>query len=326
MSESSSISLLAVIVNYATPTLTIDCLCSLQKQREDFPQLRVAVVNAPAEDDSAQQIQDAIAQNNWGDWVTFENLDHNGGFAFGNNAAVRPALSSKNPPNRVWLLNPDTVVKTGALQYLMQLLDEKPQAGLVGSRLQDPDGTPQASAFRFPSALSEWVSTMRLGLVSKCLKRWVVAGPIADVPHPTDWVAGASVLIRREVFEEIGLLDENYFLYYEEVDFCFRAQKAGWQCWYQPQSRVIHLVGAASGISDSRKQSPRRPAYWFESRRRYFIKNFGKLSAAAADLLWLVGFGIWRVRRWVQRKPDLDPPHFMADFFRHSVLCKGGKL
>jgi GT2 family glycosyltransferase len=318
-----NVDILVVIVNYRTPELTIDALASLAVERKHVPDMHVIVTNAPAGDDSEQRIMDAIVQCNRSDWVTFKQLDKNGGFAYGNNAGIQPAMQSNQPPNYVLLLNPDTVVREGAIASLRSFLQAHPSAGMVGSRLEDPDGTPQASAFRFPGIVSELVSTMRLGLLSKLLKRFVMAPPIQDHAHETDWVAGASMLVRREVFEQIGFLDEGYFLYYEEVEFCLRAKRAGWQCWYEPASHVVHLVGAASGISDTRKKAPRRPAYWFESRRRYYLGSFGKTKALLADTCWLIGFSLWRIRRAVQRKPDLDPPLFLRDFFKHSVFCKG---
>jgi len=149
---------------------------------------------------------------------------------------------------------------------------------------------------------------------------------VLDQPHETGWVAGASMIIRREVFDDVGLMDEGYFMYYEEVDFCLRANRAGWPCWYVPDSRVVHLVGQASGVTDTRAVPKRRPAYWFESRRRYFVKNHGLVYALIADTVWALGFATYRVRQALQRKPDTDPPKLLYDFIRHSVLLKGAKV
>ena len=115
-------------------------------------------------------------------------------------------------------------------------------------------------------------------------------------------------------------------MYYEEVDFCLRARRAGFEIWYVPSSRVVHLVGAASQLSDARKHRKRRPAYWFDSRRRYYLKNFGPLRSAAADAAFIIGFAIYRLRRFVQRKPDTDPPMFLWDSLRHSVFVRGTRL
>jgi hypothetical protein len=87
---------------------------------------------------------------------------------------------------------------------------------------------------------------------------------------------------------------------------------------------VIHLEGASTGITQ--RVVKRRPAYWFEARRRFFLKNYGAFYTALVDAAFIVGFGLWRVRRAIQRKPDLDPPHMFADAIRHSVFVAGFKV
>jgi N-acetylglucosaminyl-diphospho-decaprenol L-rhamnosyltransferase len=110
---------------------------------------------------------------------------------------------------------------------------------------------------------------------------------------------GTSLLIHSRVFDTIGLLDEAYFLYYEDMDFCLRAARAGVPCWYVPASRVVHLVGGTTGLN-WKTPVGRVPSYWFESRRRYFVKNHGPAYAAAADLAWLVGTLGRRIRRAIE--------------------------
>lgn len=287
-----------------------------------MPATHVVVVDGASGDDSVAQLTRAIADEHWQQWVTFRPLEKNGGFAYGNNAAIREALAADDAPEYVLLLNPDTIVRPAALRSLVDWLDQHPKVGLLGSRLEDPDGTPQSSAFRFPSLLGELEDALRWGVATRVLSRWRVATPPSDEACRADWVAGASMLVRREVFEQIGLLDENYFMYYEEVDFCRRAANAGWACWYEPASRVVHLVGQASGVTDT-KQRRRRPAYWFNSRRRYFLQHHGKLYTLATDATWALAYALWRCRRLVQRKEDRDPPRLLLDFVRHSALARG---
>jgi GT2 family glycosyltransferase len=318
--------LLVVIVNYKTPGLTIDCLRSLEKEVRDLPGTRVVVTDNASGDDSVEKIGDAIHIENWGNWVEFKPLERNGGFAYGNNAAIRPALKEPNPPQYILLLNPDTIVRPAALQFLVDFMDEHPQVGIAGSRLEDPDGTPQHSAFRFHSIPSELDGGLRLGVVSKLLSKWDIAPPISNEICKTDWVAGASMIVRREVFEAVGLMDEEYFMYYEEMDFCLQANRSGWECWYVPQSRVVHLVGQSSGVTDTKRPPKRRPQYWFDSRRRYFLKNYNWLYAALADASWASGFALWRLRRALQGKPDLDPPQILGDFLRNSVFVRKGQV
>lgn len=316
--------LVVVIVNYRTAGLTIDCLRSLVSEVRSLPGTRVIVTDNASGDGSVEKIQAAIETEGWGDWASLQPLERNGGFAYGNNAAIRPVVESPNPPPYILLLNPDTIVRPGALKALVDFMDSHPDVGIAGSRLEDPDGTPQRSAFRFHSILSELDFGLRLGIVTKLLSNWVVAPPVSDEVGQTDWVAGASMIVRREVFETAGLMDEEYFMYYEEMDFCLQAKKAGWSCWYVPPSHVVHLVGQSSGVTDTKRPPKRLPQYWFDSRRRYFLKNHGWLYAAVADAAWASGFALWRLRRIIQRKPDPDPPNYLGDFLRNSVFLKGG--
>jgi GT2 family glycosyltransferase len=313
-----------IIVNYRTGGLVIDCLRSLAAEVGRAPDFRVTVVDNASGDGSASAIWEAIRGGPWHDWAGVVALENNVGFAGGNNAVLRPVLASPEPPPYVLLLNPDTVVRPGALRALVDFMEGHPEVGIAGSRLEDPDGTPQRSAFRFPTLASELEGGIRLGLVSRLLHRRVVAPPVQREPHPTDWVAGASMIVRRAVFESVGLLDESYFLYFEEVDFCLRARRAGWSCWYVPGSRVVHLVGQSSGVTDTKRPPRRVPPYWFASRRHYFEKNHGRLYTLSADVTWTLAHGLWRLRRRLQRKPDTDPPHLLGDFIRFSFLGPAG--
>jgi hypothetical protein len=316
-------SVLAVIVNYRTPDLAIDCLASLAGQLDPAAGGRAVVVDNASGDDSIERIRAAIDERGWRDLAELLPHEENGGFAAGNNAAIAPALKTNRPPDYVLLLNSDTVARPGAVKALSDFLDAHPRVGIVGSRLEDPDGTPQHSRYRFPGIRSELEVAIHFGPITRLLKNYMVTVPISDEPHQIDWVCGGSMMIRREVFEQVGLLDERYFMYYEETDFALAARKAGWQCWYVPDSHVIHLVGRSSGVTVRESRPPRVPPYWFESRRRYFIKNHGRVYAAMVDGVSIVGCVLWRMRRAIQRKPDRDPPYFLLDRIRHSVFLKG---
>ena len=265
--------LLIVIVNYRTARLTIDCLRSLVAEVRSLPGTYITIADNASGDQSVEEIAGAIATEGWSEWASLLPLEHNGGYAYGNNAIIRVALQSTNPPPYFLLLNPDTIVRPGALQVLVDFMDKHPNVGIAGSRLEDRDGTPQRSAFRFHSVLSELDFGLRIGVVSKLLSNWVVAPPVCEQTCQTDWVAGASMIVRREVFELVGLLDEKYFLYFEEVDFCLRAKKSNWPCWYVPQSRVVHLVGQSSGVTDTKRPAKRLPKYWFDSSDGTFSKT-----------------------------------------------------
>lgn len=315
--------LLIVIVNYCTPKLAIDCLRSIESQVHEIGSCKVSLVDGHSPDDSVKILDHAITMNGWRGWVDFVPLEINGGFAFGNNEAIKPYIDGHDKPDFVLLLNPDTLSRPNAIIDLLRYMEKNPQIGIAGSRTEFPDGSAQTSAFRFPGVASEFEGNIRFGPVSKLLDKYIVAPPPPDEEVDADWVVGASMIIRREVIEKIGLLDDHYFMYYEEVDFCLRARRAGFKIRYVPQSKIVHLIGQASGVTSKSTQNKRRPAYWFDSRRRYFTKNYGLAYALLADLSAAFGFALWRVRRFIQRKPDPDPKHFLLDFIRHSVFLKG---
>jgi GT2 family glycosyltransferase/serine acetyltransferase len=318
--------LLTVIVNHRTANLTVDALASLSTQPELASGCRAVVVDNASGDGSADRIEGAIADHAWKDWVELVRSPRNGGFAAGNNLAIRAALDGADPPALVLLLNPDTMVRPGALEALLSFMDGHPEVGIAGCRLEELDGTPQASAFRFPGVLGELESALRTRPASWLLGRWAVAPPPPAQACQVDWVAGAAMVIRREVLEQVGLLDEGYFLYFEEVDYCLRARRAGWPCWHVPESRVVHLRGRSSGVTDPRQARRRRPQYWFASRRRYFVRNLGLLRAGLADVAFTAGHVVSRTARALRGRPAIDPEKFLTDFVRNSLFAAGPAL
>lgn len=316
----ATIPLLVVIVNYRTADLVVDCLRSLVDEIAALPGARVVVTDNASGDDSVTCLNVAIEEHGWGKWATLMPLARNGGFAAGNNAAIAPALSGDTPPRYVLLLNPDTYIRPGALRALLAFMDAHTHVGIAGSRIENPDGSPRRTAFRFHSIVGEFTSASKLGWVQRLCQRWIVAPPVRDEPHPIDWVSGASMIVRKEVFDAVGLLDDRYFMYYEEMDLCLRAARAGWSCWYVPESRIVHLVGQASGVTGSQRARRRTPRYWFESRRHFYLKTHGRLYKFLADLSWTAGFACWRLRRLALRQPDDQPPYMLRDFVRFNFV------
>jgi N-acetylglucosaminyl-diphospho-decaprenol L-rhamnosyltransferase len=309
------------IVAWKHANLTIDCLRSIAAQIDDLPLWRVYVVDNASPDDSADQVERAIEGEGWGKWATLIRSPVNGGFAAGNNVAIRAAMKLQ-APDYVLLLNPDTIVRPGALKSLLSFMEAHPEIGIAGGRSEFPDGTPQHCCFRFPTAINELSMYLQLGILDRLLRRYLTRIGILEEPSQVDWVSGAFMMVRRAVID-IGLLDEGYFLYYEETDFTLRARRAGWTCWHVPQSRVVHLVGQSSGITTSDEIARRRPQYWFESRRRYFLLNHGRFYAILADLFALTGVALAQVRRVVERKPLRQPRHFFRDLLRYGALLNG---
>lgn len=314
--------LLVVVLCYRVPDLTIDCLRSLSGEIDRVPGSRVAVCENGTGGDAADRLRRAIDENGWGSWVDLTVVEINRGFCGGNNLVIRAALESDDPPEYVLLLNADTIVEARALDILVDFMDAHPRAGIAGSRLLSPEGATQASPFLYPGIGSELDRGLRVGALSKLLSGRIEVD--YSKPAPAQWMAGASMILRTTMLQEIGLLDEGLYTYFDDVDICLRADRAGWEAWFVPASRIVHLEGASTGIKGFAAQRPkRRPTYWFQARRRFFLKNYGKLHTAMVDAAFLSGYALWRLRRLIQGKPDLDPPNFLADSFRNSVFRTG---
>ncbi|MEL7485265.1 MAG: glycosyltransferase family 2 protein [Planctomycetota bacterium] len=272
-----------VIVNYRTGDLVVDCLRALAEEIAAGDDFGVVVVDNASGDGSLETVQAAVDEHCWGAWCEVVDAGRNGGFAFGNNVGARRVLAWDRPADAVHFLNPDTYVRPGAVRELTAFLEKHPRAGIVGSRLENPDASVRRGAFRFPGAMSEIESQLWLGPVSRLLSPWVVAPPAPEGDWRPGWVTGASMMVRREALEQVGHFDDAYFLYFEETDLCLRIARAGWEIWQVPASRVVHLVGQSTGVNRKDEKPRPKPAYWYDSRRLYFEKNYGRVRADLID-------------------------------------------
>ena len=314
-----SLRLLVIIVNYRTGQYVCQCLDSILPQI-DPRQDKVIVVDNDSQDDSCPIIEKYIQRLDDKAPLLLAEKE-NGGFAAGNNRALQYILATTQQyPDFVLLLNPDTQVLHHGISVLLDFMQEHPHVGIAGSRIEQQDGQPQCSCFHFHSISSEILSALRIGWLNRRLAHKNVVIGVPSQSQQVDWVAGAAMLVRGQVFADIGLMDKNYFLYFEETDFCLAARQAGWPCWYVPASRVIHYVGKSTGIVSGNNR--KRPSYWFKARQYYFLKNHGVIYTILTDISWGIAFAIWRVRRRLQRLPDRDPQDMLSDFCRHSYLAR----
>jgi GT2 family glycosyltransferase len=307
-----------VIVTYKCAALTIDSLRSVAAERSAAGfRLRAFVVDNASGD--APSIAQAIESQGWRSWVTLVTAAKNGGFAYGNNLGIARAYEAR-VPSYIYLLNPDAQVRPGAIGSLVRFLESHPEAGIAGSSFENLDGSDWPIAFHFPSLMSEMLQGMDLGPLMRLFKRWTVAQHMTKTPQPIDWICGASMLIRPAVLESIGGMDENYFLYFEETDFCYRAKKAGFATWYVPESRVMHIRGQSTTVTDETKGPRRLPSYWFDSRRRYFAMTYGINCAIGIDIVALLAGSIGLVKRAALGRTHTATPYFVRDLIRHSVI------
>jgi hypothetical protein len=299
----------AVIVNYRTPDLVLRCLTALASERSAFPDLRAVVTDNASGDDSAERLSFALEHPPFADWVEFLPLPLNGGFGWGNNQAILHLLNSALPPDAIFFLNPDTIIERGALAALVADMERRGDAGAIGSQLLNEDGSLSGSAFRFPSVAREFTRGLRIGAVERLLRIKPMLIPYG-IRQPVDWVTGASVLIRTSAMRTAGMFDTGFFLYFEEVELMHRLKTHGWQTYHCPDSRVMHIAGASTGVVGGKMSDNRPPPdYLFQSRHRYFALTGGRLRALLADLAWLTGSMLSGALRLVMRRSRNSGDH-----------------
>ena len=275
--------LCVVIINYKTPQLTFDCLDTLVCQL-DHKKDHVVIVDNMSGGDDVVLIQRWIDGEGLSSLVTLITSPVNNGFSAGNNIGIQSIDS-----DYYLLANADTLFRPQAIQGLLKAAEKYQEAGIISPRLEWPDGNSQISCFRFHNPFSELISSASTHLVTRLFTRFDVPLPTVDQISRPEWTSFACVLIRKAVFAKVSLLDEGYFMYYEDVDYCRRAKQAGFEVLNYPSSHVVHLRGQSSGLKKLQKDKKRLPAYHYRSRSRYFRKFYGETGLLFANLCWLAG-------------------------------------
>lgn len=251
-----------ITVSHNVRELVMQSLCALAVERENTA-IEVLLVDSASTDGTA----DAVALQS--PWVRVLASKQNLGFTGGNNRALRIASG-----RYVLFLNPDAEVRSGAIARMAAYLEANPGVGAVGPRLLWPDGSTQSSRRRFPSRLTGFVEStvlQRWLSGSAPLRRFYMADEPADRPHDVDWLVAACLMVRRETLRRVGLFDERFFMYSEEVDLCRRIKNAGWRIVYLPDAEVVHHEGKSS-----EQNLTSRDLRFHESRFLYYAKHHGR--------------------------------------------------
>lgn len=290
-----------VIINYRTHQMTCECLESLLPELASGD-MKVLVVDNASGDDSVNVLERWI-KNSGTNKIQLVASESNGGFAAGNNIGI-----SYISANNYLLLNSDTIVRAGAIKLLLNTIKTQQSAGLVSPRLEWLDGQSQQSCFNLHTPISEFLHAAKSGPLSNLFKKYVVAKPVQDILSYSAWTSFACVMIRGEVLAEVGLLDEGFFMYFEDAEFCYRVTKAGWKIVNDPRAHVVHLRGGSSPLKAQTRLRKRLPKYYFESRSRYFYIIYGHAGLLLANILWTAGALISGVRSLISSSyiPDIS--------------------
>lgn len=279
-----------IIVNYRTPELTERCVAALAPMLA-AADARAVIVDNGSDDGSCARLQAYCEARP--EAVLLEVIDAgvNGGFSAGNNVGFKTLQSEW-----VLLLNSDAVPQPGALDELLKAAKAAPAAGIVTPRLVTSEGEEQVSRFRKHSILSEFVDGAQTGPVTRLF-------PGAEVPiypqawgTPPHWVSFAAVLIRREAIEKAGPMDDGFFLYYEDCDYCRRITAQGYEIASAPSAAFMHDPGGTTKLSVRETALERLPAYYYASRSRYFRKYYGPAGPFFANCAWLMGRAVAKMR------------------------------
>ena len=245
-----------IIVSYNVRTFVAQCLDSVQKASEGLDAVEVFVVDNASADDTVSHIGSHYP------WVKLITNDENLGFSRANNIAIRQAEGEY-----ILLLNPDTIVAEPTLRECVSFMDVHPQTGGLGVRMHNADGTVAPESRR--AIPSPWVSMLKmLGFT----KRYYMSHLSWDEPGRIEVVSGAFFMLRRKALDQVGLLDEDFFMYGEDIDLSYRLLKGGWENWYHP-SDIVHFKGEST-----QKSSFRYVHVFYQAMLIFFRKHYGHQS------------------------------------------------
>lgn len=275
-----------IIVNWNTRDILRNCLRSVYDQTREIA-FEVIVVDNASNDASVEMVKKEFPQV-----ILINNLE-NRGFAAANNQGMKIAKG-----RYVLLLNPDTIVLNGAIQKTIAYAEKNPEAGVIGCRAVWPDKRRQSTCFRFPTLLFILLDSLLFFRMAKPFHRPLFHPeryPSLDFSqeHDVDVVAGCFFLVRRDVIDQVGMFDDDFFMYGEEVEWCHRIVKKGWRIRYFPGTQIIHLFGASSSqVEEETKVNKRKGNLLF------LHKTKGPFCAWLANLIMAVGV-LLRIPFWV---------------------------
>lgn len=274
-----AVQLSIIIVSWNVRELLRACLAAIEPGRDTLA-LEVIVVDGGSADGSPEMVREAFP------WVHLVARPDNVGFPKGNNIGLEMASG-----RYILLLNPDTVVLGQALQTMVAYLEANPAVGALGGQLLNPDGSVQSSRRRFPTLLTAFFESTWLQPLAprRLLEGYYLLDRPDNAISQVDWVVGACLLVRAEIVEQIGGLDEGYFMYSEELDWCKRIKAAGWQIVYLPTAQIIHHYGKSS-----EQAVTSRHINFQRAKLRYFWKYHGRPAANLLRFFLLLNY-LWQI-------------------------------
>ncbi|ANE47060.1 glycosyl transferase family 2 [Paenibacillus swuensis] len=255
-----------IIVNYNTEKLTLDCIASLERSEMGTYAYEVVLVDNGSVDDTMRQVGMKFPQ------VRRIENHANLGYSKGNNIGIRAASG-----RYILLLNSDTLVETDTLRTMITFMDENPTVGAAGCKVVLPDGSLDKACKRgFPTPSASFYYAFGFSKLFPKVERfnqYQLGYLNPDEDYPVDCLVGAFMMVRRDTIDAVGMLDEEFFMYGEDIDWCYRMKEAGWGIYYYPKARITHLKGASS------RKKPKKIIYEFHRamilfHRKHYQKKY----------------------------------------------------
>jgi len=285
------------IINFCTPEMTLACLRSVLDDLKDIDGHVVIVDNASGDNslDALQNWMDAHPEAP----VSLVASATNSGFSGGHNQGMTAC-----PADFYLILNSDALIRPGFFRLMLEAARKAPDAGLFAPTLIHEDDIPQISSFRFPSIASEFIRGANSGPVSRLLNRWVMS--LGTDPDETEigWASFACILLKGAMTQQIGPMDEGYFLYFEDAEYCMRARAKGWPIVRVPDAKVVHFRGGSSSVKSQQAVRKRLPAYYYRSRARFLAQAYGRFGPVLGNVAWTAGRLVALSRVLVGKRPN----------------------
>lgn len=281
-----------IVINFRTPDYTIACLASLEPERARVPGLRVTLVENASGDDSLERINAAIAERGWSSWVEVLPQSRNLGFAGGNNAGLRHVLAASPAPDYLLLLNSDTLVHPGCLAACLERMRNMPDIGILSAMLRSRDGSVQNVCRRFPTPWRETVRAIGLPYVFRGAFEWAELEDAGwdreTTARDVEWVGGAFMLLHADTVRRLGGMDESFFFYGEDIEYCHRMHRNGLRVFFDPAGAITHFGGGSSDAT--RLHNRRKEVLIWKARFHVQRVCYGPLAALWLRLLYIFVF------------------------------------
>ena len=313
---SSETKLAVVIGNYGAADFIITHLNKTLKEVEAFSAARIYIADNRSPGGDFDLLKDHVTAHALQERVTIIDTGGNLGFAGGNNAAF--AAFGDFQPDLIFMMNPDAWPEPGALTRLAQTLATHPDAAIAAPRIVDEHGVTAVSYFKFPSIIDQFISEPELAFLHRLTSWKLLDLDTAITPIETDWVSGAAFMLRASAAANPPM-DDGYFLYFEETDMMRTLASNDWRILIEPAARVVHIGGLTTGAGKDPRDK-RLPVHWYNSWRRYFVKQYGHVGAFLAALLKVFGISLYYLKQKLSGRPIYRPKRYLRDFISHALI------